>query len=48
MRTGLGEALVAKWITRWTSNPKIAGSSPAGSEWKAGCKLEGLFGVPLS
>ena len=23
-------ARVAQWIERWTSNPKVAGSSPAG------------------
>ena len=23
-------ARVAQWIARWTSNPKVAGSSPAG------------------
>ena len=25
-------APVAQWIARWTSNPKVAGSSPAGGE----------------
>ena len=23
------QALLAQWIARWTSNPKVAGSSPA-------------------
>ena len=26
---GEEQALLAQWIARWTSNPKVAGSSPA-------------------
>ena len=27
---GKASAPLAQWIARWTSNPKVAGSSPAG------------------
>ena len=34
-------ALLAQWIARWTSNPKVAGSSPAqGMFFFLDCRFE--------
>ena len=33
---GKASAPLAQWIARWTSNPKVAGSSPAGGSSEVG------------
>ena len=35
---------VAQWIARWTSNPKVAGSNPAGDKLFCGVRRDAELG----
>ena len=40
------QALLAQWIARWTSNPKVVGSSPTQGNFlssKVSCHVQGDF-----